>query len=55
MTTILSYRSPMGSGEVESCALRNMTRQTALLNTSPLNPEASCTNVSEETLSGTAV
>uniref|UniRef100_A0AAZ3PYW9 Origin recognition complex subunit 1 n=1 Tax=Oncorhynchus tshawytscha TaxID=74940 RepID=A0AAZ3PYW9_ONCTS len=32
--------------KVESCVPRNMTRQTALLNTRPLNPEASCTNVS---------
>ena len=35
-------------GKVESCVLRNMTRQTALLNTRPLNPEASRTNVLEE-------
>ena len=41
----------MGSGEakVESRVLRNMTQQTVLLNTRPLNPEVSRTNVSEET------
>jgi hypothetical protein len=42
--TILSHHcnSPKGSGEakVKSCVLRNMTRQTALFNTRPLNPEA---------------
>ena len=47
--TILSHHcnSPTDSGEekVESCI-----RQTTLLNTRPLNPEASCTNVLEETL-----
>jgi hypothetical protein len=35
---------------VESCILKNMTRQTALLNTHPLNPEGSRSNVLEETL-----
>ena len=35
--------------KVESCALRNMNRQTALLKTRSLNPKASRTNVSEET------
>ena len=38
-----------GEAKVESCVLSNMTRQTALLNTRLLNPEACCTNVSEET------
>jgi hypothetical protein len=46
---ILSHlcNSPMGSGEakVESCSLWNMTRQTKLLNTCPLNLKASRTNV----------
>ena len=53
MITNLSHRcnSPTGSGEMKvgSCVLRNMTRQTAVLNSRSLNPEASRTNVSEET------
>jgi hypothetical protein len=39
----------MGEVKVESCVPRNMTPQTVLLNTHPLNPEASRINVSEET------
>ncbi|XP_031679450.1 cyclin-dependent kinase 2-like isoform X3 [Oncorhynchus kisutch] len=35
---------------VESCVLRNMNCQTLLLNTHPLNPEPSHTNVLEETV-----
>ena len=51
---VSSLQLPNGFGRGEGrepCVLRNMTRQTALLNTHPLNLEASCTNVSEEPLS----
>ena len=40
----------MGEAEVESCVFRNIIRLTALLNTRQLSPEASRTNMSEETL-----
>ena len=48
---ILSNRcnSPTGSGG-EGRVMRNMTRPTTILNTHALQPEASHTNVSEETL-----
>jgi hypothetical protein len=52
--SILSHccNSPTDSGEakVESCILKNMTHLTTLLNTRQLNPEASRTNLSEQTL-----
>ena len=42
----LIVATPLRAREVtvESCILRNMTLQTGLLNTHPLNPEASRTN-----------